>query len=101
MKVASYLVVLAFVVCDLAMPLCAFAQEELLKNDFRVSGSVLYQGKQAFVINAIETPSLMQASEDTSAFATALARVFLALLQLVHQSNAANLHRVSPPGVMS
>jgi len=75
MKAASHLTILALVVCVLAVAVPAGAQEELLKNGFRVSGSVLYQGKQAFVINAIETPSLMQASEDTSAFATALARV--------------------------
>jgi hypothetical protein len=75
MKAASHLIILALVVCVLAVAVPAGAQEEPLKNDFRVSGSVLYQGKQAFVINAIETPSLMQASEDVSAFARALARV--------------------------
>ena len=75
MKAASYPITLTFIVCAFAVSVCANAQEELLKNNFRVSGSVLYQGKQAFVINAIETPAIMQASEDTSAFAAALARV--------------------------
>jgi hypothetical protein len=75
MKAVSHLSILVLVVCILAAFACPAADDDQLKNDFRVTGGALYQGRQPFMIGAIETPSLLDTVDDATALASALARV--------------------------